>query len=47
MTSAARKDINCVFPEKTLRRAEAAGKIGTIASYAFTFMGEFTPNAKS
>jgi D-proline reductase (dithiol) PrdB len=37
--SAARKDINCVFPIEPLRRAEAAGKIGTIAPYAFTFMG--------
>ena len=37
--SPARKDINCVFPIEPLRRAKAIGKIGTIASCAFTFMG--------
>ncbi|RPG29621.1 MAG: hypothetical protein CBC52_004930 [Gammaproteobacteria bacterium TMED92] len=37
--SAARDDINVVFPIEPLRRAQARGKIGALAPHALTFMG--------
>ena len=37
--SAAREDINTVFPLQPLQRALARGRIGALASHALTFMG--------
>jgi D-proline reductase (dithiol) PrdB len=37
--TAARQDINTVFPLEPLRRALALGRIGALASQALTFMG--------
>ena len=37
--TAARKDINAVFPLQPLQRALARGRIGALASQALTFMG--------
>ena len=37
--TAAREDINAVFPLQPLKRALARGRIGALASHALTFMG--------
>ena len=37
--TAARQDINSVFPLEPLRRALSSGRIGTMAAAALTFMG--------